>query len=111
MLLAMSLSPLLMAIVAILVVAIAKARSMSKPKLSVLILMSIVFAIAGAIASLIYTMTWMVWYEKATGYSAGNAPVGWILFSGPLSAALSQLLALLIWWFKKPSNRNVQPKH
>lgn len=102
MLLAMFTSPLVMAIVAAAVVALAKLYSVPKPKLSMLIWMSLAFAAAGATASLIFTIGWMVWYEKTTGYSAGNAPVGWILFYGPASAALGQLLALVVWWFRKP---------
>jgi hypothetical protein len=51
-----------------------------------------------------FTIVWMIWYEKTTGYSAGNAPSGWIFFYGPLSAMLRQLVALTIWWFKKPTD-------
>ena len=101
-LLAAFLSPLAMIVVAGAIVAIAKILSLPKPKVGALIWMSIALAAAGAIASLIYTIGWMIWYENTTGYSAGNAPLGWIFFYGPASAALGQLLALIVWWFRKP---------
>jgi hypothetical protein len=104
MLLAAFLSPLLMVVMAAIVVAMSKLHSMPKPKISMLVWISVAFAAAGAAASLIFTIAWMVWYEKTTGYSAGNAPLGWIFFYGPASAALGQLLALIVWWFRKPSN-------
>jgi hypothetical protein len=97
------LSPIAMVIVAAMVVALAKLRGLPKAKVSTLILITVVFAIAGGAASLAYTIGWMVWYENTTGYSAGNAPLGWIFFSGPASAALGQLLALIVWWLRKPS--------
>ena len=101
-LLAAFLSPLAMAVVAAAVVAVVKGYALPKPKISTLIWMTIAFAAAAAVASLIFTIGWMVWYENTTGYSAGNAPLGWIVFYGPASAALGQLLALVVWWFRKP---------
>jgi hypothetical protein len=100
-LLAAFLSPLAMAVVAAAVVALAKASALSKPKISTLIWMTIAFAGAGAIASLLFTIGWMAWYEKTTGYSAGNGPLGWIFIYGPTSAAVGQFLALVLWWFMK----------
>ena len=38
--------------------------------------------------------------EKTTGYSAGNAPVAWIFFFGPLGAAIGALIGFLVWWLK-----------
>ena len=96
------LSPVAMVIVATTVVALAKARGLAKARVSTLIWITIALAVAGAAASLACTIGWMVWYENTTGYSAGNAPLGWIFFYGPASAALGQFLALIIWWFKKP---------
>ena len=58
------------------------------------------FAVGGATATLIYTFVWMIWYEKTTGYSAGNAPVAWIFFFGPLGAAIGALIGFLVWWLK-----------
>ena len=101
MLLATFLSPLLMVIVAVVVVAMAKEHSVQKPRISVLVGLSIAFAIVGAVVSLIATIRWMAWYERSTGYSAGNGPLGWIFFYGPASAAIGQLVALIVWWFKK----------
>lgn len=46
------------------------------------------------------TIIAMVWYEASTGYNAGNGPLGWIFFYGPISAALGQLIAMVQWWFK-----------
>ena len=103
MLLAVFLSPLLMVIVAALVVVMAKDHALPKPRMGVLVWLSIAFAGAGTIASLLFSIGWMIWYEKTTGYSAGNAPLGWIFLYGPASAALGQLLALVVWWFKKPN--------
>jgi hypothetical protein len=101
-LVAVFLSPLVMAVVAAAVVAAARLYPVSKPKISTLVWMTIAFAGAGAIASLIFTIGWMVWYEKTTGYSAGNGPLGWIFIYGPASAAVGQLVALVVWWFMKP---------
>ncbi len=96
------LSPVAMVVVAAMVVALAKVRGLATAKVSTLIWTTVAFAVAGAAASLAYTIGWMVWYENTTGYSAGNAPLGWIFFYGPASAALGQLLALIVWWFRKP---------
>jgi len=94
------LSPLFAAILAVLVVLSAKLAHLSKPKPSYLVELSLKYAGIGAGASLVLTIVWMIWYEKTTGYSAGNGPLGWIFFYGPLSAALGQLVALVKWWFK-----------
>ena len=95
------LSPLAMVVVATTVVAIAKLSALPKPKASTLIWMTIAFAGVGAIASLAFTIAWMYWHESTTGISAGNGPLGWIFFYGPVSAALGQLVALVVWWFRK----------
>ena len=96
------LSPVAMVIVAVTAVAAAKLRGLQKAKISTLIFLTVAFAIAGAAASLAYTIGWMIWHENTTAHSAGNAPLGWILFYGPASAALGQLLALIVWWLRKP---------
>ena len=103
---AMFFSPVIAILVAVAVVAFAKLTNRSKPEVSTLIRLSLLFGVVGAGASLMLTIAWMIWYEKTTGYSAGNAPVGWIFFYGPSSVALGQLLALTVWWFKKPSGHN-----
>ena len=95
------LSPIAMVAVAATVVALAKVRGVAKARVSTLVWITVAFAVAGAAASLACTVGWMVWYEKTTGYSAGNAPLGWIFFYGPASAALGQLLALVVWWFRR----------
>ena len=96
------LSPIAMVVVAAMVVALAKVRGLAKAKVSTLAWTTVAFAVAGAAASLACTIGWMVWYENTTGYSAGNAPLGWIFFYGPASAAFGQLPALIVWWFRKP---------
>jgi hypothetical protein len=101
-LLAAFLSPLAMVVVAAVVVFMAKLSSKPKPAVGALIGMSFTFAAAGAVVSLAFTIGWMIWYEKTSGYSAGNAPLGWIFLYGPASAALGQLVALIVWWFRKP---------
>jgi hypothetical protein len=51
--------------------------------------------------SLAFTIGWMYWYESTSGFGAGDTPVFWMLFLGPLSAAIGQLVALVHWWTKK----------
>ncbi len=62
-----------------------------------LITSSLKYAVIGLVLSLILTIVWAVGYESATGYSAGNAPLVWIFFGGPLGASLGQLVALIRW--------------
>ena len=100
MLLSLFLSPVLMLIVAAIVVIYARLTRLRKAPLDYLIGRSVAFAVAGAALTLLCTIGWMIWYENTTGYSAGNAPLGWIFFYGPLSAACGQFVALLMWWFK-----------
>lgn len=71
-------------------------RSVGKLLISVL-----VSSCAGALISLAAVIVWMSWYERTTGYSAGNAPAGWIIFYGPISMALGEVVAL-IWWWSRP---------
>jgi hypothetical protein len=61
----------------------------------------IAYGLVAVVISLALTVGWMYWYETASGFSAGNAPVFWMLFLGPLSAASGELVALLHWWTKK----------
>lgn len=100
MLVALFLSPVLMIVVAAGVVLYARTAQLAKPSIGYLVSRSIGFAVIGAVASLLLTIGWMIWYERSTGYSAGNAPLGWIFFYGPLSAACGQLAALIAWWLK-----------
>lgn len=89
-----------MLVATIVVVLIAKKRGRPIEKMGRLVWMSAAFALAGEVTTLALTIAWMNWYEKTTGYSAGNGPPGWIFFYGPLGAASGQLVALLLWWFK-----------
>jgi hypothetical protein len=100
---AIFLSPVLVAVVAVLFVAYAKASGLQKPSVGRLVNRSLLYAVLGAVASLVLLTLWIVWYEKTTGYSAGNAPLGWIFVYGPLSAAFGQIFALIQWWFRSKS--------
>jgi hypothetical protein len=71
-----------------------KTKHIKKPKGNILVLKSIKYGFIGAVISLGFTIIWIVWYEHSSGYSAGNAPVGWILFYGPLSFSIGQIIAL-----------------
>jgi hypothetical protein len=102
MLLATFFSPLIAAIFAAIIYLVAKQAGFVTPKVKYLVKLSLLLAAAGAVASLFLTIAWMIWYEKSTGYSAGNASLGWIFVYGPLSAAVGQILALAMWWFRKP---------
>jgi hypothetical protein len=99
-------SPVIAIFIACGVVAFARRTNRLKPRVSSLARLSFLFAVAGAGLSLILTLVWMSYYEKTTGYSAGNGPIGWFFFYGPSSVAMGQLLALGVWWFKKPIGGN-----
>jgi hypothetical protein len=73
-----------------------------KPPISVLIARTVSYAAAGAVLSLGATIVWMVWYEWSTGFDAGNGPLFWIFFAGPISATLGELVALVRWWIQAP---------
>lgn len=94
-------SPLLIAALAIILVVYVKLAALTKPSIAFLIGRSLLYAVIGAIVSLVLIIVWMVWCESSTGYGAGNAPLAWIFFYGPVSAALGQLAALAQWWFKR----------
>lgn len=96
-------SPLLAVALAAHVVAGAKFANIQKPKTKHPVGLSLKYALVGAGVSLVLTIVWMIWYEKTTGFSAGNGPLGWIFFYGPMSSALGQLVALARWWFMQPN--------
>ena len=100
-LLAIVFSPVLAAVVALLLFLYAKVRSLPKPSAGFLLGRSVLYAIIGSVASLVLTVAWMVWYEWSSGFSAGNGPLGWIFGYGPLSATLGQFIALAQWWSRK----------
>jgi hypothetical protein len=100
-LMASLLSPVLAAVAVLLVFLYAKARSLPKPSAGFLLGRSFLYAIVGAVASLLLTVVWIVWYEWSSGFSAGNGPLAWIFGYGPLSVALGQFIALGQWWFRK----------
>jgi hypothetical protein len=91
-----------MFVVAIVAVAALRISGTRVASLGQLILLSVACAVIGAFLTLLYTVAWMIWYEKTTGFSAGNAPIAWIFFYGPLGLAFGQLVALLLWWRKRP---------
>ena len=98
------LSPLLIAALAVILVMYVKFTALIKPNITFLITRSLLYAVLGALVSLIMVVLWMVWYKSSTGYDAGNAPLAWIFFYGPVSGALGQLAALIHWWFKKSTS-------
>ena len=96
------LSPLIMLIIAFCVAIIVDVAHLRTASLRRLAGLTVVFAGLGAAGSLAFTIASAIWYEKTTGFSAGNAPLGWIFIYGPSSMALGQLIALVVWWFKRP---------
>lgn len=90
--------PFLALIIQIGIIIYAKRIKLHKPRTEVLIKNSFKYGFIGAGISLLITIISMVWYEYSSGYSAGNAPVGWILFYGPLSFSIGQIVALTKWW-------------
>ena len=95
-------SPIIIALVALAVFRFSTAARLIKPSGSKLLANSIVLGAIGAGASLLYTIAWAIWYESSTGYGAGNAPLGWIFFYGPLSISVGEAIALVLWWLGMP---------
>lgn len=100
-LLAIIVSPVVLAVIAASLFFYAKARALTKPGAGFLLGLTLLYSFVGAVASLILTVAWMGWYERTSGFSAGNAPLGWIFGYGPLSVALGQSVALIQWWWRK----------
>lgn len=96
-------SPLIMAIIAGLLILYAKVSALPKPGIDRLVAHSVAYAAAGAAASFVLLSVWMFWYEQSAGYSVGSATGTWLIFHGPLSIALGQLVALILWWREKRS--------
>lgn len=93
--------PIIMAFIAFFVFKFSKFNKSTDRTGQQLFNKSIRYAAIGAGLTLIYTIADMIWYEQTTGYSAGNGPLGWIFFLGPVGAAFGQLLALLKWRYGK----------
>ena len=108
MLLTLVLSPLILVILAVVAVAVVRLAHLPKPSIAWLVTRSLVFAVTGVAVSLGATYAWMIWYERSSGYSAGNAPVFWFILAAPPSAALGQLLALLWWCLARSPSAQVQ---
>ena len=77
----------------------ARKYSSKQPSISGLVVTSLIYAGACLVLSLIGTIFWMSYYENTTGYSAGNAPLGWIFFYAPLSITLGMLIAFIHWLY------------
>lgn len=90
--------PIALAVIEICFVAVVRHIDFAKSPGPLLALKSIKYGIVGVAPSLVVTIAWMLGYEFLTGYNAGNAPLGWILFYGPISFALGQIIALVRWW-------------
>jgi hypothetical protein len=95
------LSPIVALAIIIFVALIAAEMASKQPPVRELIVRAVVYAAAAAAISLGGTIAWMIWYERSTGYGAGNAPLGWIFFYGPLSAAAGEIVALIHWTFRR----------
>jgi len=99
---AMFFAPALMFLVAFVTVRAMQIRGVPTAPVGRLVALSVGMGIAGALVTLAYTIGWMIWYEKRTGFDAGNAPVAWIFWLGPGGFGFGQLVALLLWWRKRP---------
>ena len=95
-------SPVLAALAAAVVVFAARISGTPIAPLGQLFSKSATLAVTGAVVALLYTVVSAIWYERTTGFSAGNAPLGWMFVYGPLGVAFGQLAALVLWWFKRP---------
>jgi hypothetical protein len=91
-------SPLIMALIAFFVFVIASATKRRKNTGLNLLTTSVVYSFIGAVATLIFTIFSMILYTWTTGYSSGNAPLGWIFIYGPLGMSTGQLVALIKWF-------------
>jgi hypothetical protein len=60
------------------------------------LVLALLLAAAGAGVTLAATIVWMVWYEKTTGFSAGNAPLGWIFITGPGGVAIAVVYGFVV---------------
>lgn len=82
--------------------AIASAARWRRPALRFLAIRTVLYAFAGGAAALGGTIIWIIWCERTSGFSAGNAPLGWIFFYGPISVAVEEFIALVHWLAKDP---------
>src|SRR5678815_1809752 len=74
-------------------------RLLEGSKKSLLPALIVSCVVAGAGITLAATIAWMVWYERTTGYSAGNAPLGWIFFFGPAGVGISCVVGFMVWQY------------
>lgn len=103
-LVASMLSPVLALALVLALGRLARLNHSSTGSFQSLVRLVLLFALGGAGATLVLTIAWMIWYEHSTGFSAGNGPLGWIFVYGPIGAALGEICALAVWWFKKPNS-------
>lgn len=90
-----------MAIISAAVIVYVRSAGIQKSSIALLVGLSLAYAAVGLVSSFLHTIISMSWHESSTGISQGNAPIGWIFFYGPLSAAAGQLAALVQWWLRK----------
>jgi len=95
-------APLIVLVFTIFVDFVARHANLKKEGTSELFKRTFLYGLIGAGGTLLYTILWMIWYEISTGYGAGNGPLEWIFFLGPLSMAAGQILGIIVWGFKKP---------
>lgn len=89
----------------------AMAENGREPSKAALFVYAGLFGFAGCVASLIWTILWMSNYESRTGYSAGNAPIGWLFFYGPLSFAAGGLAAIPLWIWRRTKGATMPGSH
>lgn len=96
------LSPICAATLAVLIWSLTKAVGVPRPPFTHLAILSTGAGVIGAGLTFAYTFASMIWYTWSTGYDAGNAPLAWIFFFGPIGFACGQLVALLAWCVNRP---------
>jgi len=96
-------SPVLATIVLAVAYATARAAHLQKPAGAVLVRAAVKVAAIFVGTALALTILAMVMFELTMNTNSGNAPLGFILIYGPLSAAAGILLVVVGWWLGRPS--------
>ena len=98
-LLTVTTSPIYALIASVVGATAASVYSKKQPSILSLIFTSLTYIALCLFISLAYTIYAMWQYEKTTGYSSGNGPLGWIIFYAPLSITCGIIFALLHWLY------------
>jgi hypothetical protein len=99
---ALFISPILAGLIAVAAYAVASRLRLERPSGGRFLFNLVIAAALGGGISLGFTMIESILFEADSGYSAGNAPLGWILFVGPPSVAISILACTASWLFQWP---------